>query len=129
VSPHWNAYVPVADDRTSVLAYQGAGTATPTGHASAPSDTPRMRSALGNFASVFLPFGIAAAFLAPAPDIRRRVRTSSATMAPFIIFDQLFEDDWQIVRELVTPADVEELQRLWALPYGGPVQFDFRLPE
>lgn len=124
----WNEYLAVDDDDTDVITYHGGATSAEYFRAG-PTGTPLMRSAFANVTSALLPLGIAAAFLAPAPDIRRRVRLSSATHAPFVVFDQIFEDDWTLVRELVTRDQIDELQRLWALPYPGPVSFDFRAPE
>ena len=34
-------------------------------------------------------------------------------------------DDWTLVPETVTKAEVDELRRIWALPYPGDVEFDF----
>jgi hypothetical protein len=35
-------------------------------------------------------------------------------------------DEWNIVFETASRAEVEELQRIWALPYRGDVDFEFR---
>jgi hypothetical protein len=34
-------------------------------------------------------------------------------------------EDWTLMPETVTKAEVDELRRIWALPYPGDVEFDF----
>ncbi|MDP9226594.1 MAG: hypothetical protein M3P18_22690 [Actinomycetota bacterium] len=79
--------------------------------------------------SFVLPITIAASLFAPGIEtMRRRVRlgTSTAIAAPYLA-DVTDEVVWNLVLERVTEAEVEALRRIWALPYPGPIDSDFRL--
>jgi hypothetical protein len=123
----WNEYVPVNDGESSVL----VGTTTqslPTTPAAVVGPTPSLNHAWDRFTTFLLPLGLAAAFCGPVSEtMRRRVRTSGSTQAPFVVFGDLFQDQWQLHVELVRPEDVRELERLWGLPYPGPYEGDFRI--
>jgi hypothetical protein len=125
-SPRWNKYVPVEDpggDSVVVVQPDSASTSPLFGV----SPTPLMQQLRYRVTSFVVPFGIAAAFFGPATEnVRRRVRLTTGTDAPLLAFPDLLDDVWTLHSELLHREDVQELERLWSLPYPGPVETDFR---
>jgi hypothetical protein len=127
----WNEFLPVdqADPDETVIVRTSTGSALPT-PAPTLAVTPLLQQARERFTTFILPFGLAAAFFGPATEtVRRRVRTTSATQGPFFVFADVLREVWELRPELLGSEDVHELERLWALPYPGPSDGDFRLYE
>jgi hypothetical protein len=126
----WNKFVPLdeADPDETVLVQSSSADPFVSSTANvAPTPLQQMRD---RFTALMVPFGLAAAFFGPPTEtVRRRVRTTSATDAPFVLFAEVFDDAWVLHAELLAADDVRELERLWALPYPGPTDADFRLHE
>ncbi|HXH89848.1 MAG TPA: hypothetical protein VNI55_14710 [Gaiellaceae bacterium] len=125
----WNKFMPIegrdADDTVVVESSTTQG--FPVGVATI-GPTTLLQQLRDNFNAFIVPFGVASAFFGPASEtVRRRVRTYSATAAPFVVFAEALDEQWVFHAELLRAEDVRELERLWALPYPGPAENDFRV--
>jgi hypothetical protein len=82
--------------------------------------------------AVALPFALMGAWFGPAPlDGTRRYRSSTATSSPAIMLAYLAHpsDEWIYEPQLVTAAQVESLNELLALPWGGDFEFEYRVDD
>ena len=78
--------------------------------------------------SYVVPLGVAVCLFSPGMDnVRRRFRVAGATTIPETRFDHRWyeEDSWRIVLEPVLEEELNELKRLWELPYAGPPAFNY----
>ncbi len=82
-------------------------------------------------AAASLPITIATSTYAPANvvEVVHRFKLNLATRTTGSIFSTLIDDatEWQYVPEPIDRVAVNELKRIWALPYRGDLDFDFRL--
>jgi len=91
------------------------------------SHTGLVDEAWSRLSSFMLPLTIAASFFVPDVEtVTRYVRTRTSTSSRVsYLGDWVAESPWELVLEPVNPAEVEELRRIWALPYAGPPDFEF----
>ena len=95
-----------------------------------PAPTGIITGAMNRITSFMLPLSVAAGLFAPNLDcVRRRVRLGASTdLQVALLHDFSSESDWMLVLEPVSQKEIDELQQIWALPYPGPPEFDFRAP-
>jgi hypothetical protein len=61
-------------------------------------------------------------------EVVHKFRAMATTMSNPSAFPTLVEPaQWQYVPEQIDHAAISELKRIWALPYRGDVDFDFRI--
>jgi hypothetical protein len=125
----WNEYVPVEDDETALIKTRLDSGSMESAGSNTVGPTRLFSHTMDKLALFILPFGIAAGLCAPGREIRRRVRSNAATSGSFIVFEDQFADQWILHDEIVTSDQVNELKRIWSLPYPGPVEFDFRVSD
>lgn len=69
----------------------------------------------------------------PAPanvfDVVHEIQGFTTTSWPLLLPPSVADEEGELVAEVVTPAEIADLQRMWALPYPGDVGFDFRVPD
>lgn len=127
----WNKFVSVGGtERDDTVVIQSWPSHPLPGAGVMVGPTPLLQQLRDNFTALIVPFGVAAAFFGPASEtVRRKVRVTSGTTAPFVVFADALEDQWTLRAELLQADDVRELERLWTLPYPGPIVSDFRVSD
>jgi hypothetical protein len=92
------------------------------------SSTPMLRWSLNRLATMMVPFSLAMMIGSPTPEsMVRRLRFSSETGTHVsTMFESPAVAAWDLVAESVYQHEWDELLRIWALPYYGDLDFDFR---